>query len=276
MRKFHVLMGSVAACATAAYLPASAADFNSFESACAVSRQNGKVEGAGGFIDNNNNDDGGRVHALGSWTFPIECQYGFQIDAGIGDLAGSTAGGVAGHLFTRDPNSHLLGLYGQWGAVGSQDIWRVGVEAEYYHGNISFEALTGVEDSDRTSTTLFGAFDVAYYANDNLRLSIGYHRFVEVDAVAAGVEWQPQDWHFGRPVSLFVNGGVGDNDYATLYGGLRIYFGDHDKSLIRRHREDDPGAKGIFQLLNESVKKNDPAAPVVTPPAKDDGVPEVL
>ncbi len=262
MKKFHVLMGSVAACATAAYTPAIAADFNSFESACAVSRQNGKVEGAGGFIDNNN-DDGGRVHVLGSWTFPIECKYGFQIDAGIGDIAGSTAGGVAGHLFTRDPRSHLLGLYAQWGAVGSQDIWRVGVEGERYMGNISLEGLVGIEDSDRTSTTVFGAFDLAYYHHDNLRLSIGYHRFVEVDAVAAGVEWMPQDWHFGRPVSLFVNGGIGDNDYATLYGGLRIYFGDHDKSLIWRHREDDPGAKGIFQLLNESAQGS---APVVVPP----------
>ena len=38
--------------------------------------------------------------------------------------------------------------------------------------------------------------------------------------------------------SLFVEGRAGE--YTGVWGGLKMYFGKSDKTLIRRHREDDP------------------------------------
>ncbi len=230
-------------------------------SRCAVSGVNGKIEAAGGYVDTRAGD-GGRVHVLGSIAGPIGCQLGYQIDAGIGDFAGSTSGGIAGHLFLRDPTSHLFGVYGQWGAVGSDDVWRIGLEGEKYLGNISLEALFGYEDVDRSKGDVFAAFDLAYYNTEDVRLSVGYHRFFKTDAVAVGLEWQTDGLGFSnRPFSLFANAALGDRGYGTVLAGVRFYFGGPDKSLIRRHREDDPGAKGIFQLLSENASGGSTVTP---------------
>jgi hypothetical protein len=40
--------------------------------------------------------------------------------------------------------------------------------------------------------------------------------------------------------SLFAEGRVVESGGSSVWGGLKIYFGQRDKSLIRRHREDDP------------------------------------
>lgn len=267
MRVVRMFAGGLT-CVTLAGLPATsvkAADlyFNPPEALCAVSGLNGKAEAAGGYIDDRGLD-GGRGHVLGSFSAPIGCEFGVQIDAGIGDLDGKTAGGIAGHLFTRDPSSHLVGLYAQWGAVGSNDVYRIGVEGEKYLDNVSLEGLLGYEDTDGAKDDIFAALDVAYYANDNLRLSVGYHRFFKTDAAAFGVEWQTDLLGHGTPVSLFANAAVGSKSYETIFGGIRFYFGGPDKSLIRRHREDDPSTKGIFNLLssNPSNNNNNVVAPV--------------
>jgi hypothetical protein len=271
MRKISPIAGGLA-CVGLAGFPAAAADLDVIPpfDLCAVSGLNGKLEGAGGFIDNEA-DDGGRAHLLGSVSVPLNCAWGLQVDAGIGDLAGSTAGGLAAHLFTRDPTSHLLGAYAQWGAVGSDDVWRLGAEAEYYLGNISLEGLAGWEDTDSSGSDLFAALTLAYYPQDNLRLNVGYQRFFDTDAAAAGFEWLPVTSIIGSPVSFFAHAAVGDDDYATVFGGVRIYFGGPDKSLIRRHREDDPGAKGIFQLLNENAQSS---AAAIVPPVVDTKLPD--
>jgi hypothetical protein len=40
--------------------------------------------------------------------------------------------------------------------------------------------------------------------------------------------------------SLFANGSVSEDGDGAVLGGLRLYFGQQPKPLIRRHREDDP------------------------------------
>ncbi|MCK9910282.1 hypothetical protein MXD81_14145, partial [Microbacteriaceae bacterium K1510] len=67
---------------------------------------------------------------------------------------------------------------------------------------------------------------VAYYEGPDL---IGY----------AGLEWMPLP---DRPLSIFAKGSISEhNDEASsILGGLKFYFSPETKSLIRRHREDDP------------------------------------
>ena len=229
-------------------VPVQAADVSAPIDLCAVSGFNGKASGSGGWYESEAND-GERIQGEASLSLPLGCLLGLQLDAGFGDLAGDEAGGVAAHLFMRDPNQYLLGAYGSYSAIDNIDIWRVGAEAHLYLNNISFEALGGFEDADVTGNDFFTASNVAFYPTDNLRLSVGYQHFQEVDAAAAGFEWQVDG--LGLPVSLFANGAVGDNDFATVYGGITFYFGGEEKSLIRRHREDDP-ANDVMKLLVEA------------------------
>ncbi len=49
----------------------------------------------------------------------------------------------------------------------------------------------------------------------------------------------------GIMASLFAEGRIGEDDYHGVWGGVRFYFGQHDKTLIRRHREDDPNDWGV-------------------------------
>jgi len=48
-------------------------------------------------------------------------------------------------------------------------------------------------------------------------------------------------------LSLFVDGSVGNNDRYSVMSGLRLHIGEN-KSLIRRHREDDPTERNTEDL----------------------------
>ncbi len=225
-------------CVVLVTAPALSADLD-VPQLCAVSGFNGKLEGAGGFI-NSEAEDGGRGHGAASLSIPLGCMFGLQLDGTAGVLDSEETGGGAAHLFTRDPNSYLFGAYGEYSAVGSNDIGRIGGEAELYLDQFTFSGLVGYEDSDQTGGDGFGIGQAAYYLTENFQLNAGVAHFLNVTAGTFGAEWQPDGLGLPVPVSFFVEGGVGNNDYATVFGGLRIYFGAEHKSLIRRHREDDP------------------------------------
>lgn len=220
----------------------------------AVSGFNGKVEGAGGFdeIDQdflnfgNIGQSDARFHGAGSLSFPIGCMIGIQLDGAGGQASGEEFIGFGGHAFMRDPESYLAGIYTTYTDHGPNEVWRVGPEVELYMGNFSIEGWAGFESSDSNGDEVFAHIDLAMYATDNLRVNVGFRRYLDINLFSAGGEWQP-DWE-GLPISLYVEGQFGEQDYASLFGGIRFYFGGPDKSLIRRHREDDPSNK-LFNML---------------------------
>jgi hypothetical protein len=55
--------------------------------------------------------------------------------------------------------------------------------------------------------------------------------------------------------SLFASGNVSEGGDGAVLGGLRLYFGQQPKTLIRRHREDDPILGGIGNV-HRGVWKN--------------------
>ncbi len=80
---------------------------------------------------------------------------------------------------------------------------------------------------------------LAYYPTDNFRIDGGVRYLDGPGAIGVvDAEWQPHD---GNGFSLFASGSFGGNGHSQALGGARVYFGDPGKSLIRRHREDDPG-----------------------------------
>ena len=211
----------------------------------AVSGLNGSLSLAGG-------EQGTRASALvlgGELAAPISHAIGLQIDAALDYTAQSVSGGTSGQVFWRNPDQGLIGVYASYsflsqingGAVGtSQNFFAVergGVNAAIYRGRVTLEAIAGVEAGSGL-TRFFDSADLAYYPNDDLRVSIG-HRYAGGNHYG-NVSFEYQFAVAGeRFASLFADGNYSDNHAKSFMAGLRIRFGK-GKTLIRHDREDDP------------------------------------
>ena len=241
----------------------------------AVSAFNGKFDGGGGTFD-------GRKFGFstGAVSAPLGQSFGAQLDAigGGGEAAGFIGG--AGHLFWRDPSKGLLGAYGSLthfagdrlftignvpsGGIGARFLGRIAPEVELYFGRFSFEGQAGYQFSDAGRSFnlrrhnfdtrgrgFYSLADVVYYVTDDLRIALGHRFVVNRNAAAAGLEYQlPFDTPFA--VTLFAEGRFGEDHYRAAWGGIRIYFGDEKKTLIRRHREDDPRVRLVEEVLSQN------------------------
>ena len=199
----------------------------------AVSAFNGKIEGFGGATEN---DGFGGV--AGSVSIPLAHSYGLQIDGLASSYEGDGLFGVGAHLFWRDPSRALFGIYadyGHWSGNGGADIGRVAAEAEFYFDRISLEGLAGGAFGDGHDA-FFSSATLALYATPDLRLSIGHSYLSERHALTLGGEWQVSE----RGVSLFTEGRIGEDDSNAILAGVRLYAAPTPKSLIDRHRQDDP------------------------------------
>jgi hypothetical protein len=218
-----------------------AADFETATALPAVSGINGKVEIGAGWADIDDFGDDEVFRGGAALSFPVGDMFGIQADLTALDSYGETAVGGALHAFTRNPDSYLLGVYGGYVDTGSGDAWYVGPEAELYVDNFTIEAIGGYMDvsgSGSSSDDFYALGTLALYATDNLRLSIGASTIAGFESGHAGLEWFMGDTGF--PASLTLDGQFGENGFTAVTAGFSIYFGGEDKSLIRRHREDDP------------------------------------
>ena len=212
----------------------------------AVSGINGKIEAAYTYVDVDNFGDTNMGDVAGAISFPLGQQFGLQIDGGIGDAEDfGTTVGAAVHAFWRNPDVALLGFYGDVVRLdGGFDVnltnWRLGAEGELYLDRFSVEAFAGADitDGDDVSETYFsGEALAAFYATDDIRIHAGVgHRFDETFGRVGAEALLP---FASRNVALFGDGLFGE-DVTTARVGLRVYFGEPGKSLIQRHREDDP------------------------------------
>lgn len=223
----------------------------------AVSGVNGKISVEGGLFD-----EEGFGALSGSISLPLGQSFGVQIDGTVGTFDEEFFGSAGGHLFWRDPAYGLLGLYGSFTALDGIDgeVSRIGVEGEYYWNQLTLKGVVGAEfiDVDAPAnydeTNLFAFSDLSYYATDDLELSVGHRYTGEKHALALGVEYQLSQQIFSGGVSLFAEGRIGEDEYQGAWAGMRMYLGD-EKSLIRRHREDDPtdwAEDNLFGIVNNS------------------------
>jgi hypothetical protein len=233
-----------------------AADVDPKGDLCAVSGVNGKININGGFADGTGSSNSGAFGANGSISLPLGCDFGVQLDAGFLNELGDTTYGGVGHFFMRDPNAYLIGMTGGYFKGNDSSVWAAGPELELYAGQFSFEAWAGMANLDVSglgdSNKGFAFADAAFYATDDLRLSIGASMLGESKFLNAGLEYQVSD-----PVSISLGGKIGDDDYVAVNAGLTLYFGETgNKTLIRRHREDDPRNRLVdFQTAQTSVVK---------------------
>ena len=216
----------------------------------AVDGINGKVAGYGGSFANDTIYGG-----TGSIALPLGCEFGTQIDGSAASFDGRFQGSIGGHLFWRDPAKGLLGVFGSythWDQAGGVTASHIAPEAEWYLGRWTLQGVTGVEFGNNTSATVgsviqtynvktrfFDQINVAYYLQDDFKVYAGQRYLGGKNALALGGE-------YGIPLSrgvmaaLFAEGRIGEDNFHGVWGGVRFYFGQKDKTLIRRHREDDP------------------------------------
>jgi catechol 2,3-dioxygenase-like lactoylglutathione lyase family enzyme len=223
-----------------------AADIETMSALPAVSGINGKVEIGGGWADIDDLGDDEVFRGAAALSFPVGDSFGIQADLSALDAYGDTAISGALHAFTRDPNSYLFGIYGGYVDVGLSNIWYVGPEAELYLGNVSIEAVGGFMDIDggnNPGSEFYALGDVGFYATDNLRLTVGASSVAGFESGHAGLEWFLADT--GIPASFTLDGRLGEDGFTSAMAGFSVYFGGEDKSLIRRHREDDPRIRSL-------------------------------
>lgn len=236
-----------------------AADIEGKSDLPAVSAINGKIELQGGMADGNGVSSDELLFGGAALSIPLGEDWGMQADVAALRVFDETSVGGTLHLFTRDPSAYLLGGVGGYVDTGNGHLVWGGAEAEAYMGNVTLRGIAGLSDVNvsgpgNDGTDFLGIGEVGFYATDNLKLWVEGSSVANFEAVGAGAEWLMQD-QLGMPVSLKLSGGIGENGYTAATAGVAFYFGGNEegKSLIRRHREDDPeieafpgGAVNIF------------------------------
>ena len=201
-------------------------------------------------------DGDGLYGAAGSLAVPLGFNYGIQLDGIAAKVRSDALGdvgvaGTAAHLFWRDPSIGLLGGYGSYthtDAGSGVNIFAGGAEGALYLGRFTLEGVAGAQGGNGENGA-FGSFDIdtrffdlaqiAFYPTDDVKLYIGHSYDLGRNGALLGVEFGVPIGH-GTMAALFVTGTVWEGGDAAAMAGLRFYFGRSDKTLIRRHREDDP------------------------------------
>lgn len=210
----------------------------------AVSALNGKVSVESG-VTSSSGQSSAIGTAQGAITVPVGHSFGVELDALASTSRGSFVGGGLAEFFWRDPGLGMAGPFAGLAGGSGARLALTGGEAQLFGANVTLQAFGGYLDLATSSPVpgggrIYGGFygsHLTLYPNPDLALTIGGQVTVGRGTGTARVEVLPVLTPH-KNVSLFVSASAGDNQAWRVTGGIRAYFGP-DKSLIRRHREDD-------------------------------------
>jgi hypothetical protein len=208
----------------------------------AVSTVNGKLSTEAGVTGINGESSGIGV-VKGSLAAPLGYAFGFQLDGMAGTSFNSAFGGGTAHLFWRDPAIGLFGPVVSLAAGGGNRLGWYGSEAELYAKAFTIGAWGGYHDAVDgqfaiTESSGFYGGSFTFYPTPDLAMTLAAtSAFGQVSGTST-IEYQP-DLFARHNVAFYVDGAAADHASYGITVGVRLYFGP-DKSLIRRHREDDP------------------------------------
>lgn len=225
-------------CAAATCLIAAAAP--AVSEGPAVSSVNGKISGFGGGVGVEG-DEGGLGGIAGSITLPLSYSFGLQIDGAYARIDDGNFGSTGAHVFWRDPDVGLFGVYGGFARLdqfGGQDLGRLGIEAQKFAGQTTLDGALGYRFGDNfVKDDVYGRARLQYYLTDDFMLSAGYS-YEGRSFGNVGTEYQASTGD-DMAMSLFAEGQASERDNYSVLAGLRIFFGDN-MSLKDRHRRQDP------------------------------------
>lgn len=211
---------------------------NTVNAGTAVSDENVKLQLMGGSVDGVHTETASFALAV-----PAGENFGLQLDGLYGVVGEADVRGGGLHAFWRDSEKALVGLVASYAEADDIAVTRAGIEAEYYHGKFTVTATGGHQDGDIEESG-YGTAEIRYYHDDNLVFTIGGSKANDSDLWGGSIEKQLGD----DGLSIFIASFVGNEGYDYTVLGVNYYFGE-DKSLIRRHREDDP----IIALFSSMV-----------------------
>lgn len=206
----------------------------------AVSQVNGKISLEAGATGARGGSSAVGI-AQGSLTAPLGHSFGVQVDGLAATSYSSFGGGGAAHLFWRNPQIGLFGPIAALAGYRGATVGWYGAEGEIYAPLFTVGAYGGYQDAGATAFVASGGFyhgRLTVYPIADLALTVGGGQFAGRTLGNGRIEYQP-DFIARRNVSFFVDGSAGDSAFYRVTGGVRLYFGP-EKTLVRRHREDDP------------------------------------
>lgn len=206
----------------------------------AVSSINGKVSLEGG---NYNHNGGQAIQA--AIAAPLGNSFGLQLDTAFGGTDGKDFSGFGAHAFWRDPSRGLVGLTASALRYDNFDVRRYGAEAEGYFGPFTLRGRAGYQNSDWKDGAYY-SLGARWYATQDLMVSISGEHAVNRNIGHVTAEWQVPSRSLPG-LALFIDAAKGNKDFDMAIVGVRYYFGGN-KSLIQRHRQDDPD-----NLLGDSL-----------------------
>jgi len=223
----------------------------------AVSTVNEKISVEGGDLGGH-----GAGIAQGSITFPVTHSFGAQFDFAAGDGHGYGLWGAGAQGFWRDPTAGLAGLFVTHSDHGDAPparkplsgagvyVNRYGIEGEQYFGRFTPGVAAGYQDGiflDKKGG--FAVLDLGWYPVDNFNLSGGGDLNSAHSRVLLGAEYQLGLIPALPGLTAFTEAALSGQRDSYALVGFRIYFGPN-KTLMRRQREDDPGATIIDTMSN--------------------------
>jgi len=150
-------------------------------------------------------------------------------------------------------------------------VWTAAGEFEAYLGRFTGRAIIGVQGASiftgnvtdsyinahggRSAFNIADYFhdqvEVTFYPLDDLAISAGHIYSFNRNAVTGEVEYLLPQFRGGNIApSAFFSAAYGWDNSSNIMAGIRVYFGNHDKTLIRRQREDDPKAYVVKRHTN--------------------------
>lgn len=235
----------------------------------AVDGVNGKLSFGG---------SGGDLEGFGvsaSVSMPLGHRFGFQLDGAFAEVdtrlyEDISVYAVGAHLFWRDPDKGLLGLYGDTTHIdvpGGISLFTLAVEGALYLERFTIDGVAGIEGGEAVDTGFQSHIHLNYYPTDNVSLRIGHAYAFDRNGFALGGEWALGASNGVTP-SLYAVGIANQDDRRTVVAGMKFYFGQQDKTLIRIHREADPKTY-VAQDYEHQGSDYDPyIEPTLTPTLK--------
>lgn len=176
----------------------------------------------------------------GAITLPIDDKWGLHVEGAAAGVGDDNMYGTAAHLFMRDPESYLLGVFAAYGSEDQFDLdaTRIGANAEIYLKQVTLLAKAGYQFSDTLAEGFVGNVELKWYMRDNFAVSGGFN-FDENETLKQGsIEWMP-GFSALPGLAFRIDGMASDDEFYSVLGGISFYFGA-DASLKDRHRKQDP------------------------------------
>ena len=221
----------------------------------AVSALNAKIEGVFGNVDGSTAKAG-----AGSVSLPVLDDFGIQIDGLVGKVNPSDAQGTGVHTFWRDSTVGLVGLTAAYAELGQTETQRFGGEAEYYLDQFTFTGYVGQQSGD-IDTSAYAGLGAQYYLNKDIMFSTLVSTSNDLERYAIGLEHQTPV----NGLAWFASLATGENNYDHAFFGLKFYFSGDRKSLIDRHRKDDPSNNLWNTVKDLFMSRPRTVAPVIQP-----------